>query len=71
MYPKQVKSATKVFTKLTATINTGAANTGAGYCMLINVRDLSMDSKARILHVLGREDLLPVENPVEASNTVV
>lgn len=70
MYPKQVKSATKVFTKLTATINTGAANTGAGYCMLINVRDLSMDSKARILHVLGREDLLPVENPVEGGNTV-
>ena len=51
---------------MTATINTGAANTGAGYCMLINVKDMNIDSKVRILDVLGRDDLLPDQNRVES-----
>ena len=56
-YPKQVKSGTKTFTKLTATSSVGASNTSAGYCMMINVVHLSSEVKSRILAVLGRDDL--------------
>ena len=52
---------------MTATVSTGAANTGAGYCMLINVKELNIESKVRILDVLGRADLLPDHNRVESA----
>ena len=56
-YLPQVKSATKTFTKLTATSSVGATNTAAGYCMLINIKYLSLESRSRILTVLDREDV--------------
>ena len=58
MYPSQVKSGTKTFTKLTATSNVGASNTSAGHCMSIDLVHLSLESKGRILAVLNRNDLL-------------
>ena len=58
MFPNQVKSGTKTFTKLTATSNVGASNTSAGHCMSINLGHLSLASKGRILAVLNRNDLL-------------
>ena len=65
MYPRQVKAATKTFTKMTSSTNVGAANTGAGYCMLINLKDLNSESRSRILNVLGKEDVFPVQNQSE------
>ena len=58
MYPKDVKSGTKTFTKLTATSSVGASNTSAGHCMSINLAKLSLESRIRILDVLSRNDLL-------------
>ena len=49
MYPKDVKSGTKTFTKLTATSSVGASNTSAGHCMSIDVVKLSLESRIRIL----------------------
>ena len=55
-YPKQVKCATKTFTKMSAISNVGASNTGAGYCMLIDIRELNSEAKSKILNVLGKTD---------------
>ena len=57
LYPKEVKSGTQAFTKLTASSNVGQANTAAGYCMLINIQHLSSEARIKILEVLGKEDL--------------
>ena len=63
MFPQQVKSATKTFTMMTSFSNTGATNTRAGYCLLINLKHLNSGTKARILNVLGKEDILDLETP--------
>ena len=65
-YPTQVKSTTKTFTKLTASSSRGAENTLAGYCLLIDTKHLDMESKARVLTVLGRDDLLVDMDNMEA-----
>ena len=56
-YPKEVKSGTKTFTKLTALSSVGSSNTHAGYCMLINIKHLSFEARARILSTLDKEEL--------------
>ena len=56
-YPPHVKSSTKTFTKMNAPSSSGAANTAAGYCMLVNIKHLDLESRDRILTVLGREDV--------------
>ena len=53
-YPPEVKCATKTFTKLTSLSSVGASNTSAGYCMLINVKNMSGQAKERILGLFGR-----------------
>ena len=63
LLPRQVKSATKTFTRLTSLSNTGAANTRAGYCLLINLKHLNLETKARILNVLRKEDILNLDTP--------
>ena len=55
-YPKEVKSGTKTFTKLTASSSVGSSNTSAGYCMLINIKHLSYEARARILSILDKEE---------------
>ena len=57
-YTPQVKSSTKTFTRLTSALSSGAANTSAGYCMLINIKHMSEEAKSRILGVFEREDIL-------------
>ena len=57
-YPKQVKSGTKTFTKLTSTSSVGAANTSAGYCMIMSIKYLSLEARSRMLTILERDDLL-------------
>ena len=55
-YPKEVKSGTKTFTKLTASSSVGSSNTSAGYCMLINIKHFSYEARARILSTLDKEE---------------
>ena len=60
-YPSQVKAATKTFTKLTSSSSVGASNTSAGYCMLINLKHLSNETRNKLLHVLDRNDVVLAE----------
>jgi predicted RNA-binding Zn-ribbon protein involved in translation (DUF1610 family) len=55
-YPKEVKSGIKTFTKPGAISSVGSANTTSGYCLLINIKDLSMEARERILDVLQKDD---------------
>ena len=55
-YPKEVKSGTKTFTKLTASSSVGSSNTSAGYCILINIKFFSYEARARILSILNKEE---------------
>lgn len=64
-YPAEVKSATKTFTKLTSTSSTGAANTSAGYCMLINIKHMNEEAKSTILGIFGRDDVIDDQVTVE------
>ena len=68
-YPKQIKSGTKIFTRLTATSSVGAANTQAGYCMIINMNHFSLEARSRILTVLGREDLFDEAAAIDESSS--
>ena len=55
-----VKFGTKTFTKIDSTSSTGAANTSAGYCTLINLKVLSNEVRTKLLSLMKRDDLLGI-----------
>jgi hypothetical protein len=61
-YPKEVKSGCKTFTKPGSTSSVGRHNTTSGYCLLIDIKDLSMEARGRIVNVLQKDDLGSVED---------
>ena len=69
LFPKEIKSGTKIFTKMEANSSSGSANTSAGYCLLINVKNLSTESRRQILCALNRDDLF--ENLEENDQNIV
>ena len=52
-FPRDVKTGCKTFTKQNSTSSIGLNNTTSGYCMLVNIQGLSLETRDKVWRVLG------------------